>query len=107
MTETEFNQYADDTIMQIEDALDELDTDIEVETAGGILTIILEDQTQLIINRQGAARQLWLAARSGGFHFDYDEAKGWIDDRSGERFIETLNRCLSEQSGKTIELDLS
>lgn len=105
MTESEFNQSIDETLIQIEDALDELD--IDFETAGGILTITMPDQSQLIVNRQGVARQLWLAAKSGGFHFNHDEAKGWIDDRSGERFIDTLNRCLSEQAGLNIELVLS
>jgi CyaY protein len=105
MTESEFNQYVDETLIQIEDALDELD--IDFETAGGILTIIMQDQSQLIINRQGVTRQLWLAARSGGFHFNLDEAKGWIDDRSGESFNDTLNRCLSDQAGSNIDLVLS
>ena len=107
MTESEFNQYVDETIIQIEDALDELELDIEFETGGGILTLTMPDQSQLIINRQGVARQLWLAARSGGFHFNYVAGNGWIDERSGERFNETLNRCLSEQAGASIELDLS
>lgn len=104
MTESEFNQSIDETLIQIEDALDELD--IDFETASGILTITMQDQSQLIVNRQGVARQLWLAAKSGGFHFNHDAAKGWIDDRSGERFIDTLNRCLSAQAGLNIELVL-
>lgn len=111
MTETEFNEKVDEILMQIEDALDELDQDIELETAAGILTIIMPDQSQLIINRQGVARQLWLAARSGGYHFDYlegneDKTEDWIDERNGKRFIDTLNRCLSEQGDSSIELDL-
>jgi len=106
MTESEFNQSIDETLIQIEDALDELD--IDFETTGGILTITMQDQSQLIINRQGVARQLWLAARSGGFHFNYNEkAKDWIDERSGESFSDTLSQCLSNQAGYSIDLVLS
>jgi len=105
MTETEFNQLIDDVLMQIEDALDELDIDIDYESAGGILTIVMENKSQIIINRQISAMQLWLAARSGGFHFDYNETSGWQDDRSGELFKDALNRCLTEQSDEKIVLD--
>jgi CyaY protein len=69
----------------------------------------MENKSQIIINRQTAALQLWLAAKSGGYHFDYvasDNGNVWQDDRSGERFLDTLNRCLSEQSDSKIVLDL-
>ena len=111
MTESEFTQQVDDIIMQIEDALDELDVDIDYESAAGILTIFVEhkdqaNKTQLIISRQIAAMQLWLAAKSGGFHFNYDEQKGWIDERSGETFQDALNRCLTEQTGEPVDIEL-
>lgn len=104
MTETQFNQLIDDMIMKIEDALDELDSDIDYESSGGIVTIVMENKSQIIINRQIAAMQLWLAAKSGGYHFDYDETKGWQDERTGELFQDTLNRCMTEQAGEMIEL---
>lgn len=106
MTETELDQNVSEVIMQIEDALDELDNDIDFETSAGILTITLENKSQIIINRQISAMQLWLAAKSGGYHFNYNESKGWLDDRSGETFQEVLNRCLSEQVGETIAVEL-
>lgn len=112
MTESEFKDFVEELIIQIEDAIEALDNDIDYESSDGILTIIMANKSQIIINRQTAALQLWLAAKSGGFHFDYINANdaveedGWYDDRSGEAFIVTLNRCLSLQSGKAIELDL-
>lgn len=106
MTESEFKQLIEDIIIQIEDAIEELDNDIDYESSDGMLTIILENKSQIIINRQSAALQLWLAAKSGGYHFDYDNEKGWQDDRSGNAFIDTLNRCLSEQANEKIELVL-
>ena len=114
MSETMFKELVEDIIIQIEDAIEELDSDIDYESSDGILTIIMENKSQIIINRQTAALQLWLAAKSGGYHFDYvgknvgkSVGKGdWQDDRSGEAFFDTLNRCLTEQSGEKIELDL-
>ncbi|MCU7799851.1 MAG: iron donor protein CyaY [gamma proteobacterium symbiont of Lucinoma myriamae] len=106
MAETEFKEVIEELIIQIEDALEELDNNIDYESSDGMLTIIMENKSQLIINRQSAALQLWLAAKSGGFHFDYDDEKGWQDDRSGEAFIDILNRCLTEQANEKIELEL-
>ncbi len=109
MTESEFKEQIEEIIIQIEDALEELDNDIDYESSDGMLTIVLENKSQIIINRQSAALQLWLAAKSGGYHFDYinnDDKKGWYDDRSGKLFFDTLNRCLTEQSGENIDLDL-
>ena len=105
MTESVFKELIEDIIIQVEDALDELDSDIDYESSDGILTIIMENKSQIIINRQTAAFQLWLAAKSGGFHFDYVNSN-WQDDRSGELFPDALNRCLTEQSDEKIELSL-
>jgi len=114
LKESEFKELIDDMLIQIEDAIDELDSDIDYESSDGILTIILENRSQIIINRQTAALQLWLAATSGGFHFDYINKQDansslfnkWQDDRSGELFLDALNRCLTEQSGESIKLNL-
>ncbi|MCU7837357.1 MAG: iron donor protein CyaY [gamma proteobacterium symbiont of Taylorina sp.] len=105
MTESEYNQIIEDTIIQVEDALDELDNGIDFETSAGILTITLENNSQIIINRQISAMQLWMAAKSGGYHFNYDETNGWQDERSGESFFMAVNRCLSEQADEIISLD--
>lgn len=109
-SESEFKELIEEVIIQIEDAIEELDNDIDYESSDGILTIIMGNKSQIIINRQSAALQLWLAAKSGGFHFDCfvgdNDQKEWKDDRSGESFIGTLNRCLTEQSNEKIELVL-
>ena len=106
MTESEFSQRVDDTLVAIEEAIDESGADIDYESAGGILTLTIEaNGSQIILNRQTPVKQLWLATRKGGFHFDWsDEADGWILDRDGTPFIDMLNQALTEQGGEAIEL---
>jgi len=106
MTESEFNQQVEDTLVAIEESLDDYEDSLEYENNGGILTIQLSNGSQVIVNRQIAALQLWVAAKSGGFHFNYDETSGWIDDKSGDSLSALLSRCLSEQSGDTIKIQL-
>ncbi len=108
MNESKFNQLLDELMMAIEDAIDDADLDIDIENAGGILTLTFENNSKVILSRQAPLSQLWLAARSGGFHFDYDEeAESWVCDNSGDDFIEVLNRCCTEQADEEVELELS
>ncbi|MFK5893253.1 MAG: iron donor protein CyaY [Pseudomonadota bacterium] len=107
MTESEFNDVIDDILINIEEQLDDLDTDVDYETSSGILTLIMPNNSQIIINRQSANLQLWMAAKSGGYHFVYDnDQQQWIDTRSQESFTDSLNRCLNEQSGESFSLTL-
>lgn len=107
MTESEFNQRVDDTLIAIEEAIDAAGADIDYESAAGILTLTIEaNGSQIIINRQTPVKQLWLATRSGGYHFDWsDEADGWVLDSDGTPFSQMLNQALVDQGAVTIELD--
>ncbi|CAM3609486.1 iron donor protein CyaY [Parendozoicomonas haliclonae] len=108
MNEYEFNDQIDELMIAIEDAIEELETDIDYENAGGILTLTFENGSQIILSRQAALTQLWVAARSGGFHFDFDEEQQlWICDSNGEELVSLLNNCASEQSGEEIQLDIA
>jgi CyaY protein len=85
MTESEFNELIDHTFAALEAALDQVDADLDYETSGGVLTVEFDNDTKLVFSRQPPTRQLWLAARSGGFHFAYDAAAGdWRGTRDGQ-----------------------
>ena len=107
MNETNFNQNLDTLMMAIEDAIEEAELDIDYETAAGILTLTCPNQTKIILSRQTPLLQLWLAAKSGGFHFDFDTGKNtWVCNSNHETILETMNRCLSEQCDENITLDV-
>ncbi len=87
MSESEFNELIDQTFSALEMALDDVDADIDYETSGGVLTVVFENASRLVFSRQPPTRQLWLAARAGGFHFAYDDEAGdWRDTRQGQLF---------------------
>lgn len=100
MTESKFNELIDQIFFSLEMALDEVDADIDYETSGGVLTVIFENETRLVFSRQPPTRQLWLAARSGGFHFAFDEqASDWRDTRSGQLFLPFVVEQMLAQGG--------
>lgn len=103
MTETEFNQTVDAIFARIEDALDARDTDIDTETSAGILTLEFEDGSKIIINRQTPTQEIWVAAKSGGYHYRLDQG-AWRNTRDGSEFFNSLSTYIQQQSGETIEL---
>ncbi|KRW61348.1 iron donor protein CyaY [Pseudomonas sp. TTU2014-080ASC] len=106
LTEARFHDLVDATQQAVEDIFDDSDLDLDLENSGGILTVRFENGTQLIFSRQAPLRQLWLAARSGGFHFDYDEeSERWICDSSDEGLGEMLARITLEQSGDELDFE--
>jgi CyaY protein len=104
MDEREFETRATAALAAIEQALEtaELDADFELKE-GGILELEFEDGSKIIINRHGAAREIWVAARSGGFHYRWD-GKGWRDTRDGSELFAALSRLVSEQLGRGVRL---
>jgi len=107
MNESEFSQLAEQTMIAIEEAIDASGADIDYDNAGDILTLEFLDGSQIIINKQTPLSQIWVAAKSGGYHFDYDEDdQTWYlnRDRNRDLFSQLTIYC-SEQSGEAIRLD--
>ena len=106
LTEARFHDLVDATQENLEDIFDDCDLDVDVENSAGILTIKFENGKALIFSRQAPVLQLWLAAPSGGFHFDYDAASdAWLCDSSDERLGEMLARITLEQAGLDLEFE--
>jgi len=96
-----FHDLVDEVQQHIEDILDDSDLDVDIENSGGILTLVFDNGSQVILSRQEALHQIWVAARSGGFHFDYDTASGtWLctsDRRSLGQWLDGL--CHEQGAG--------
>ncbi len=106
MNESEFREVAEQTIDDIQDAVDNSGADIDYDEIGGVLTLEFTDGSKIIFSKQGAMNQLWMAAKAGGFHFDYDvDAKQWLcDSGDKEELYSMLSRLSGEQAGEEISL---
>jgi len=104
MEEREFNALADVTLRRIEDAIEACGADVDLEVKpGGVLELEFGDGSRIIINRHTAAREIWLAARSGGYHFRPEDGR-WIGTRDSEELMAAIARCMSEQAGEEVSL---
>jgi CyaY protein len=108
MTESEFLKPAEATLNQIEATLEALadtsELDVECTRSGNVLEIeFIDNGTQIIVNSQAPMQELWVAAKSGGFHF---KAQGrlWINTREGTELFAALSQMVSQQGGIDVTL---
>ena len=108
MTESEFLAVAEAVLdhieSRIEQTADVADVDVECSRSGNVLEIEFIDQnSKIIVNTQAPMQEIWVAARSGGFHF---RMKGdlWLDTRDGSELFAALSSLVSVQAGQSLVL---
>lgn len=103
MDESEFLAAAERTLAAIEAAVEACGADIETARSGNVLTLELDDGSKIVVNSQASMRQIWVAARSGGFHFEWRDG-AWRDTRDGSELFAALSRIVSAQGGEAVLL---
>jgi len=102
MNETEFHQLVDSQMQIIEQAIDDSGADIDYETSGNVMTLEFEDRSQIIINRQEPMKEIWLASKSGGFHFQWIDEQ-WICSKTGVELISMVKQECEKHAGEEID----
>ena len=98
MSDAAFSERVEATYEALELALDEVDSDLDYETGGGVLTVKFENGTTMVFSRQPPVHQLWLAARSGGYHYEWDaEAGDWRNTRDASLFRPFVEQEIARQ----------
>jgi len=108
MTDSEFLTLADDTLYAIstalEQACDDTDLDVECSRSGNVLDIeFLNNGSKIIVNSQAPLQEMWVAAKSGGFHYKRVAGR-WLNTRDGTELFAALSSMVSAQAGMTLVL---
>lgn len=104
MTESEFELLADETLAALERAFEAAAPEADVRPKGaGVLEIEFDNGSKIVVNRHTPAREIWVAARSGGFHFRREGGE-WRDTRDGTELFAALSRLASAQGGAPVLL---
>ncbi|MDD1795649.1 iron donor protein CyaY [Enterovibrio sp. ZSDZ42] len=101
MNASEYHDLVDAEWMAIEEGIDECGADIDYETSGNVLTLDFEDRSQIIINRQEPMSEIWLASKSGGFHFGYKDGK-WLCSKTDMEFSDMVKQECSKHAGEAV-----
>jgi CyaY protein len=102
MNDTEFHQLVDEQFDNLEELIDESGADIDYEVLGNVMNLEFEDRSQIVINRQEPMHEIWLASRSGGFHFQYQN-NDWVCSKTGLTFLALVKQECEKHAGETIE----
>ena len=104
MDENTFNAIAEAELQAIAQAIDDSGVDCDAEfKASGVLEVGFGDGTRMVINRHSAAREIWVAARTGGFHFRRVGDR-WLDSRDGRELRRALSELITVCSGEPVQL---
>ncbi len=101
MTDVEFLNLAENALKAIEASCDRIndktDADIDNQRTGGMVTLVFENRSQIVVNLQKPLQEIWLAAKSGGYHFKNVNGQ-WLDTKGQGELFAMLTSCASEQA---------
>lgn len=105
MTDPEFLDCAEALLKAVEINCDrineETDADLDNLRVGSMVTLTFANRSQIIINLQKPLQEVWMAARSGGYHYRWDQGQ-WMDTKGQGEFFEALSRDASAQAGRAL-----
>ena len=110
----QFYQLGSNLLQSIEVALeaadDALDLDLDVERQGGnVINIRFKDKSVIVVNTQPPLHEIWVAAKSGGYHYRWAGTVAkplWLDTKTGKELLSDLTEFASAQAGQTIKIAL-
>jgi len=108
MSEREFLDLAESTLNAIEASMDRLNDedviDVECKRSGNVLEIeFIDNGSKIIVNSQAPMREMWVAAKAGGYHYKHDGLV-WLNTRDGTELFATLSALASQQGGAQVTL---
>ena len=105
MTDSEFMDRAERLLKAVEASCDRINdestADIDNQRTGGMITLVFANRSQIIINLQEPLHEIWLAAKGGGFHYQFDGTQ-WLDTKGQGEFFASLTRYATEQAGQPL-----
>lgn len=94
----------------LEAADDQLDLDLDVERQGGnVINIRFRDKSVIVVNTQPPLHEIWVAAKSGGYHYRWAGTVAqpvWLDTKTGKELLADLSEFASAQAGKPVKIEL-
>lgn len=104
LSDSEYEDAAHSLMMRLEELIETKAPMIDFESENEILTLDFPDRSRIIINKQRPLQEIWVAARSGGFHYRYDkERRAWLRE-GGAELIADIERFATEQLKAPVKL---
>ncbi len=102
MTDIEYLDLGEALLLAVEQGCDSIndatEADIDCQRSGGMLTLVFANGSQIIANLQRPLHEVWLAARSGGYHYQWTGTQ-WQDSKGQGEFFAQISADSSRQAG--------
>ena len=102
MNDLEFLDTSESLLSRIEASCDRINddgaADIDNQRVGGMVTLVFANRSQIVINLQKPLHEVWLAAKSGGYHYKFNSNE-WRDTKGQGEFFACLSHDASVQAG--------
>ena len=92
MNESNYHTACEVLFNRIEEWLE--DTNADFNNNNGVLEIEPETGGKIIVSRQMPTREVWIAAKSGGYHFALKDGE-WVDNKDGRDIFSHLGKALN------------
>ena len=106
MTDLDFMGHAEQLLLAVERSCDRIndttDVDVDAQRSGGMVTLTFPNRSQIVINLQKPLHEVWMAARTGGYHYRFD-GSAWQDTKGAGEFFACLSRDAAQQSGLPLQ----
>ena len=110
----QFYQLGSNLLHSIEVALETadeaLDLDLDIERQGGnVINIRFKDKSVIVIYTQPPLHEIWVAAKSGGYHYRWAGTMAqplWLDTKTGKELLSDLTEFASAQAGQALKIGL-
>ncbi|OYD50920.1 iron donor protein CyaY [Acidovorax kalamii] len=106
MTDLEFMDHAEQLLLAVERSCDRIndttDADVDAQRSGGMVTLTFPNRSQIVVNLQKPLHEVWMAARSGGYHYRFD-GSAWQDTKGAGEFFACLSWDATQQSGLPLQ----
>lgn len=98
----DFHKLSAQALEHIDDALGRADLDdLDIQRSGDVLTLSFADGGRFVINAHSAALQVWMAAGTTAWHFDYEDGR-WVARRTGDELMATVARVVGDKLGARV-----
>ena len=105
MTDSEFINHSDAVFAHIEQALEDAGLEVDTLRQGNVLELEFDNGDTIIVNRHEAQHELWIAAKSGGYHFIWHDGQ-WLSTKTQQSFFDVLSQALTGLIGYGCQIEV-
>lgn len=103
MTEQAFRNFVSQTLSELFESIDDLDSDdLDPTLSDGVVKVEFDDGSTFVLSQQVPVQELWLSANLRAWHFRWvDDA--WVERDTSEPMLPLLSTLFTDKLSMLVE----